>query len=198
MSEQLHSINEVLQDLKAGKPVIIVDDESRENEGDLIIAAEFATQENINFMVKYARGIVCTPMRREALEKLGIPAMVTKNTDNHETAFTVTVDHVDTTTGVSPAERAYTIQKLLDPNAKPQDFHRPGHVFPLVYKEGGVLVRQGHTEASIDLCRLAGLQEAAVICEITKDNGDMARLPDLMKFAKEHDLKIASVAELIE
>ena len=115
MSEQLHSINEVLQDLKAGKPVIIVDDESRENEGDLIIAAEFATQENINFMVKYARGIVCTPMRREALEKLGIPAMVTKNTDNHETAFTVTVDHVDTTTGVSPAERAYTIQKLLDP-----------------------------------------------------------------------------------
>ncbi|MBS6542332.1 MAG: GTP cyclohydrolase II, partial [Veillonella sp.] len=164
MSEQLHSIEEVLQDLKAGKPVIIVDDESRENEGDLIIAAEFVTQENINFMVKYARGIVCTPMRREALEKLGIPAMVAKNTDNHETAFTVTVDHVDTTTGVSPAERAYTIQKLLDPTAKPQDFRRPGHVFPLVYKEGGVLVRQGHTEASIDLCRLAGLQEVAVIC----------------------------------
>jgi len=198
MSEQLHSIEEVLQDLKAGKPVIIVDDESRENEGDLIIAAEFATQENINFMVKYARGIVCTPMRREALEKLGIPAMVTKNTDNHETAFTVTVDHVDTTTGVSPAERAYTIQRLLDPNAKPEDFRRPGHVFPLVYKEGGVLVRQGHTEASIDLCRLAGLQEAAVICEITKDDGDMARLPDLLQFAKEHNLKIASVAELIE
>jgi len=198
MSEQLHSIEEVLQDLKAGKPVIIVDDESRENEGDLIIAAEFATQENINFMVKYARGIVCTPMRREALEKLGIPAMVAKNTDNHETAFTVTVDHVDTTTGVSPAERAYTIQKLLDPNAKPEDFRRPGHVFPLVYKEGGVLVRQGHTEASIDLCRLAGLQEAAVICEITKDDGDMARLPDLLQFAKEHNLKIASVAELIE
>ena len=198
MSEQLHSIEEVLQDLKAGKPVIIVDDESRENEGDLIIAAEFATQENINFMVKYARGIVCTPMRREALEKLGIQAMVAKNTDNHETAFTVTVDHVDTTTGVSPAERAYTIQKLLDPNAKPEDFRRPGHVFPLVYKEGGVLVRQGHPAASIDLCRLAGLQAAAVICEITKDDGDMARLPDLLQFAKEHNLKIASVAELIE
>ena len=198
MSEQLHSIEEVLEDLKAGKPVIIVDDESRENEGDLIIAAEFATQENINFMVKYARGIVCTPMKREALERLGIPVMVTKNTDNHETAFTVTVDHVDTTTGVSPAERAYTIQKLLDLNAKPADFRRPGHVFPLVYKEGGVLVRQGHTEASVDLCRLAGLQEAAVICEITKDDGDMARLPDLIEFAKEHDLKIASVAELIE
>ena len=173
MSEQLHSIEEVLQDLKAGKPVIIVDDESRENEGDLIIAAEFATQGNINFMVKYARGIVCTPMRREALEKLGIPAMVAKNTDNHETAFTVTVDHVDTTTGVSPAERAYTIQKLLDPNAKPEDLSRPSHVFPHVYKEG-------------------------VICEITKDDGDMARLPDLLQFAKEHDLKIASVAELIE
>ena len=198
MNYTLNTIEEVLQDMKVGKPVIIVDDESRENEGDLIIAAEFATQENINFFVKYARGIVCTPMKREALERLGIPVMVTKNTDNHETAFTVTVDHVDTTTGVSPAERAYTIQKLLDPNAKPADFRRPGHVFPLVYKEGGVLVRQGHTEASVDLCRLAGLQEAAVICEITKDDGDMARLPDLVEFAKEHDLKIASVAELIE
>ena len=198
MNYTLNTIEEVLQDMKVGKPVIIVDDESRENEGDLIIAAEFATQENINFFVKYARGIVCTPMRREVLERLGIPVMVTKNTDNHETAFTVTVDHVDTTTGVSPAERAYTIQKLLDSNAKPADFRRPGHVFPLVYKEGGVLVRQGHTEASVDLCRLAGLQEAAVICEITKDDGDMARLPDLIEFAKEHDLKIASVAELIE
>jgi len=198
MNYTLNTIEEVLQDMKIGKPVIIVDDESRENEGDLIIAAEFATQENINFFVKYARGIVCTPMKREDLERLGIPVMVTKNTDNHETAFTVTVDHVDTTTGVSPAERAYTIQKLLDPNAKPADFRRPGHVFPLVYKEGGVLVRQGHTEASVDLCRLAGLQEAAVICEITKDDGDMARLPDLVEFAKEHDLKIASVAELIE
>ena len=187
-----------LNALKQGNGVLVLDDEDRENEGDLIIAAEFATQENINFFVKYARGIVCTPMRRESLERLGIPAMVTKNTDNHETAFTVTVDHVDTTTGVSPAERAYTIQKLLDPTAKPADFRRPGHVFPLVYKEGGVLVRQGHTEASVDLCRLAGLQEAAVICEITKDDGDMARLPDLIEFAKEHDLKIASVAELIE
>ena len=145
MDYTLNTIEEVLVDIKAGKPVIIVDDEGRENEGDLVIAAEFATQENINFMVKEARGIVCTPMRREMLDRLAIHAMVSKNTDNHETAFTVTVDHVDTTTGVSPYERALTIQKLLDPNAKPEDFRRPGHVFPLVYKEGGVLVRQGHT-----------------------------------------------------
>ena len=198
MDYTLNTIEEVLVDIKAGKPVIIVDDEGRENEGDLVIAAEFATQENINFMVKEARGIVCTPMRREMLDRLAIHAMVSKNTDNHETAFTVTVDHVDTTTGVSPYERALTIQKLLDPNAKPEDFRRPGHVFPLVYKEGGVLVRQGHTEASIDLCRLAGLQEAAVICEITKDDGNMSRLPDLVEFGAKHNLKIATVADLIE
>ncbi len=198
MDYTLNTIEEVLVDIKAGKPVIIVDDEGRENEGDLVIAAEFATQENINFMVKEARGIVCTPMRREMLDCLAIHAMVSKNTDNHETAFTVTVDHVDTTTGVSPYERALTIQKLLDPNAKPEDFRRPGHVFPLVYKEGGVLVRQGHTEASIDLCRLAGLQEAAVICEITKDDGNMSRLPDLVEFGAKHNLKIATVADLIE
>ena len=198
MDYTLNTIEEILVDIKAGKPVIIVDDEGRENEGDLVIAAEFATQENINFMVKEARGIVCTPMRREMLDRLAIHAMVSKNTDNHETAFTVTVDHVDTTTGVSPYERALTIQKLLDPNAKPEDFRRPGHVFPLVYKEGGVLVRQGHTEASIDLCRLAGLQEAAVICEITKDDGNMSRLPDLVEFGAKHNLKIATVADLIE
>lgn len=198
MAHTLHTIEEVLQDLKAGKPVIVVDDESRENEGDVVIAAEFATQENINFMVKEARGIVCTPMLKEDLDRLNIGPMVAKNTDNHETAFTVTVDHVDTTTGVSPYERAYTIQKLLDPNAKGDDFRRPGHVFPLVYKPGGVLVRQGHTEASVDLCRLAGLKPAAVICEITKDDGSMARLDDLMEFSKKHGLKIASVADLIE
>lgn len=198
MAKTLNSIEEVLEDLKQGKPIIIVDDENRENEGDLVIAAQFATQENINFMVKEARGIVCTPMRREALAHLDIEPMVEKNTDNHETAFTVTVDHVDTTTGVSPYERAYTIRKLLDPNAKADDFRRPGHVFPLIYKEGGVLVRNGHTEASIDLCRLAGLQEAAVICEITADDGSMARLPDLLAFAEKHDLKIASIEKLQE
>lgn len=198
MTKTLNTIEEVLADIKVGKPVVIVDDEKRENEGDLMVAAEFATMENVNFMVKEARGIVCTPMRKEDLDRLEIPQMVTKNTDNHETAFTVSVDHVDTTTGVSPYERAYTIRALIDGKARPDDFRRPGHVFPLQYKEGGVLVRQGHTEASIDLCRLAGLKEASVICEITKDDGSMARLDDLLEFAKKHDLKIASVAELIE
>ena len=196
MASQLNTIEEVLQDVRQGKPVIIVDDENRENEGDVVIAAQFASQETINFMVKEARGIVCTPMRREALAHLDIGPMVTHNTDNHETAFTVSVDHVDTTTGVSPAERAYTMQKLIDSASEPEDFRRPGHVFPLIYKEGGVLVRNGHTEASLDLCRLAGLKEAAVICEITKDDGSMSRLPDLLAFAQKHNLKIASIADL--
>lgn len=198
MGHKLNTIKEVLEDMKVGKPVIIVDDEKRENEGDLVIAAEFATMENINFMVKEARGIVCTPMLAADLERLGIDQMVEKNTDNHETAFTVTVDHVTTTTGVSPYERALTIRALIADNARPEDFRRPGHVFPLRYKEGGVLVRQGHTEASIDLCRLAGLKEASVICEITKDDGSMARLDDLLAFADTHGLKVASVADLIE
>lgn len=195
---KLNTIDEVLADIRIGKPVIIVDDENRENEGDLVIAAEFATQENVNFMVKEARGILCTPMMAGDLERLGIGQMVTKNTDNHETAFTVTVDHVNTTTGVSPYERALTIRALIDERSRPEDFRRPGHVFPLRYKEGGVLVRQGHTEASIDLCRLAGLKEASVICEITNDDGSMARLDDLLAFAQKHNLKIASVEELIE
>ncbi|WP_289087423.1 bifunctional 3,4-dihydroxy-2-butanone-4-phosphate synthase/GTP cyclohydrolase II [uncultured Veillonella sp.] len=198
MGHKLNTIEEVLEDMKVGKPVIIVDDEKRENEGDLVIAAEFATMETINFMVKEARGIVCTPMLAADLERLGIDQMVEKNTDNHETAFTVTVDHVTTTTGVSPYERALTIRALIADNARPEDFRRPGHVFPLRYKEGGVLVRQGHTEASIDLCRLAGLKEASVICEITKDDGSMARLDDLLAFADKHRLKVASVADLIE
>ena len=198
MSYTLNSIEEVIEDLKAGKPVIIVDDESRENEGDLVLAAEFATRESINFIIKEARGLLCTPMLEGDLLRLGIPQMVEKNTDNHETAFTVSVDHVDTTTGVSPEERAVTMQKLIDPNAKPEDFRRPGHVFPLRYKEGGVLVRQGHTEASIDLCKLAGLYPAAAICEITNDEGYMSRMDDLLAFSKKHNLKIASVEALVE
>ena len=198
MSYTLNSIEEVIEDLKAGKPVIIVDDESRENEGDLVLAAEFATRESINFIIKEARGLLCTPMLERDLLRLGIPQMVERNTDNHETAFTVSVDHVDTTTGISPEERAVTMQKLIDPNAKPEDFRRPGHVFPLRYKEGGVLVRQGHTEASIDLCKLAGLYPAAVICEITNDEGYMSRMDDLLAFSKKHGLKIASVEALIE
>ena len=198
MSYTLNSIEEVIKDLKAGKPVIIVDDESRENEGDLVLAAEFATRESINFIIKEARGLLCTPMLEGDLLRLGIPQMVEKNTDNHETAFTVSVDHVDTTTGISPEERAVTMQKLIDPNAKPEDFRRPGHVFPLRYKEGGVLVRQGHTEASIDLCKLAGLYPAAAICEITNDEGYMSRVDDLLAFSKKHNLKIASVEALVE
>ena len=198
MSYTLNSIEEVIEDLKAGKPVIIVDDESRENEGDLVIAAEFATRETVNFIIKEARGLLCTPMLEADLLRLGISQMVEKNTDNHETAFTVSVDHMDTTTGISPEERAITMQKLIDPNAKPEDFRRPGHVFPLRYKEGGVLVRQGHTEASIDLCKLAGLYPVAAICEITNDEGYMSRMDDLIAFSKKHDLKIASVEALVE
>ncbi len=198
MSYIFNTIEEVIEDLKAGKPVIIVDDESRENEGDLVLAAEFATRESINFIIKEARGLLCTPMLERDLLRLGIPQMVEKNTDNHETAFTVSVDHVDTTTGISPEERAVTMQKLIDPNAKPEDFRRPGHVFPLRYKEGGVLVRQGHTEASIDLCKLAGLYPAAAICEITNDEGYMSRMDDLLAFSKKHNLKIASVEALVE
>ena len=198
MSYTLNTIEEVIEDLKAGKPVIIVDNESRENEGDLVIAAEFATRETINFIIKEARGLLCTPMLEGDLLRLGISQMVEKNTDNHETAFTVSVDHVDTTTGISPEERAVTMQKLIDPNSKPEDFRRPGHVFPLRYKEGGVLVRQGHTEASIDLCKLAGLYPAAAICEITNDEGYMSRMDDLLAFSKKHNLKIASVEALVE
>ena len=198
MSYTLNTIDEVIEDLKVGKPVIIVDDESRENEGDLVIAAEFATRETINFIIKEARGLLCTPMLEADLLRLGISQMVEKNTDNHETAFTVSVDHVDTTTGISPEERAITMQKLIDPNAKAEDFRRPGHVFPLRYKEGGVLVRQGHTEASIDLCKLAGLYPAAAICEITNDEGYMSRMDDLIAFSKKHNLKIASVEALVE
>ena len=198
MSYTLNTIEEVIEDLKAGKPVIIVDDESRENEGDLVIAAEFATRETINFIIKEARGLLCTPMLEGDLLRLGISQMVEKNTDNHETAFTVSVDHVDTTTGISPEERAVTMQKLIDPNSKPEEFRRPGHVFPLRYKEGGVLVRQGHTEASIDLCKLAGLYPAAAICEITNDEGYMSRMDDLLAFSKKHNLKIASVEALVE
>ena len=198
MSYTLNSIEEVIEDLKVGKPVIIVDDESRENEGDLVIAAEFATRETVNFIIKEARGLLCTPMLETDLLRLGISQMVEKNTDNHETAFTVSVDHVDTTTGISPEERAVTMQKLIDPKSKADDFRRPGHVFPLRYKEGGVLVRQGHTEASIDLCKLAGLYPAAAICEITNDEGYMSRMDDLIAFSKKHDLKIASVEALVE
>lgn len=191
------SIEEGIKDLKEGKMIIVVDNEDRENEGDLVIPAEMATGENINFMIKYARGLVCAPIEEEIAIKLGLNPMVERNTDNHETAFTVAVDHKDTTTGISAFERAYTINKLVSSN-EPMDFRRPGHVFPLIAKKKGVLERIGHTEASVDLAKLAGFKGAAAICEIVNDDGNMARRDDLMIFAREHNLKILTISDLIQ
>ncbi|MGE5544344.1 MAG: bifunctional 3,4-dihydroxy-2-butanone-4-phosphate synthase/GTP cyclohydrolase II [Bacillota bacterium] len=193
-----NTIEEAIEDFKQGKMVIVVDDEDRENEGDLIIAAEKVTPQAINFMVTNARGLVCMPLIGERLDELEITQMVSNNTDNHETAFTVSVDHHSTGTGISAHERAKTVAALLDPKAKPSDFRRPGHIFPLRYKEGGVLRRAGHTEASVDLARLAGLYPAGVICEIMNDDGTMARVPELIEFAARHNLKIITIADLIQ
>lgn len=194
---KFNSIEEAIEDIKNGKIIIVIDDEDRENEGDLLMAAEKVTAESVNFMAKYGRGLICTPITEELSKELDIHPMVEKNTDNHETAFTVSIDAVETTTGISAYERAFTIKKLLDKDARAEDFRRPGHVFPLVAKEGGVLTRAGHTEAAIDLPTLAGLSPAGVICEIMNDDGTMARTPELMEFAKEHDLKIITIAALI-
>ncbi|MGN2369189.1 bifunctional 3,4-dihydroxy-2-butanone-4-phosphate synthase/GTP cyclohydrolase II [Clostridium cagae] len=191
------TVEECVKDIRNGKMIIIVDDEGRENEGDLVIPAEKATPENVNFMIKYARGLLCAPVEEEIALKLGLNPMVEKNTDNHETAFTVAVDYIDTTTGISAFERCATI-KMLAQSERPQDFRRPGHVFPLIAKKKGVLERTGHTEASVDLAKIAGFKGAAAICEIIKDDGSMARRDDLMKFAKEHDLKILTIEELIK
>lgn len=190
-------INEAVEDLKKGKMIIVVDDEGRENEGDLVIPAEAATGEHINFMIKYAKGLVCVPIEQEIAEALKLNPMVEKNTDNHETAFTVSVDHVDTETGISAFERAHTIQKLVT-STEPSEFRRPGHIFPLIAKKKGVLERTGHTEASVDLCKIAGYKGAAVICEIVKDDGTMARRDDLFKFASNHNLKIVTIEDLIK
>ncbi|WP_061312520.1 bifunctional 3,4-dihydroxy-2-butanone-4-phosphate synthase/GTP cyclohydrolase II [Clostridium botulinum] len=190
------TVEECVKDIRNGKMIIIVDDEGRENEGDLVIPAEKATPENVNFMIKYARGLLCAPVEEEIALKLGLNPMVEKNTDNHETAFTVAVDYIDTTTGISAFERSDTI-KMLVKSERPQDFRRPGHIFPLIAKKKGVLERTGHTEASVDLAKIAGFKGAAAICEIIKDDGSMARRDDLMKFAKEHDLKILTIEELI-
>ena len=191
-------IEEAIEDIKEGKMVIVIDDEDRENEGDIIIAAEKATPESINFMAKYARGLICMPMEGEILDKLEINPMVEHNTDNHETAFTVSIDHVDTTTGISAFERCHTILKAIDENSKALDFRRPGHIFPLRAKKGGVLERRGHTEAAVDLAKLAGLKGAGVICEIMKDDGTMARTKDLMEFSKEKNIKIITIKDLID
>lgn len=192
-----HTIEEALQDLKAGKMVIVVDDEDRENEGDLVALAEKTTPEVINFMIKHGRGLVCVPITKKRAEALDLPLMVQHNTDYHGTAFTVSVDSINGTTGISAHERAETIQRLIDPDSKPQHFRRPGHIFPLIAKEGGVLQRAGHTEAGVDLARLCGAYPAAVICEVIKEDGTMARVPDLEKMAQKHQLKLITIQDLI-
>ncbi|PRR84370.1 bifunctional 3,4-dihydroxy-2-butanone-4-phosphate synthase/GTP cyclohydrolase II [Clostridium vincentii] len=194
---KFNSIEEAIEDIGLGKMVIVIDDEDRENEGDLILASDKVTPEAINFMAKYARGLICMPMEEARLKRLNIHPMVETNTDNHGTAFTVSIDHCETTTGISAFERAFTISKTLDENAKGEDFTRPGHIFPLAAKKNGVLERTGHTEAVVDLARLAGLKPAGVICEIMKDDGTMARTADLMEFSKEHNLKIVTIADLV-
>ncbi|WFR56472.1 bifunctional 3,4-dihydroxy-2-butanone-4-phosphate synthase/GTP cyclohydrolase II [Anaerocolumna sp. AGMB13025] len=193
-----NTIEEAISDIKAGKMIIVVDDEDRENEGDLLMAAEKVTPEDINFMAKYGRGLICMPVVEERLKELNLQLMVSKNTESHQTAFTVSVDAKETTTGISAKERAETIQKFLDPSAKEDDFKRPGHVFPLEAKKGGVLKRAGHTEAAVDLAVLSGLYPAGVICEIMSEDGTMARVPELMEYAKEHNLKIITIADLIQ
>ncbi len=193
---QYNTIEEAIEDLRAGKIILATDDPDRENEGDMICAAQFATQANINFMASVAKGLICTPMSSKVAAKLGLPPMVSENTDNHETAFTVSIDHVDTTTGISAAERSYTMMKCVDESTRPEDLRRPGHVFPLIAKRGGVLVRNGHTEATVDLMRLAGLEECGVCCEIMEDDGTMMRTPGLWKLAKEHGLKFITIKEL--
>lgn len=193
-----NKVEDVIEDFKNGKMVIMVDDENRENEGDIVVAGQFATNENINFMATYAKGLICVPIREERAIKLGFNQMVEKNEEEYGTAFTVSVDHINTTTGIAPFERAITIQGIVNNESKKEDFKRPGHIFPLVAKDGGVLKRTGHTEGSVDLCKLAGLEEVAVICEIVKEDGTMARVPDLIEFAKEHDLKIVSIEDLVK
>ncbi len=192
------SIEEALEDIRQGKMVIVVDSEDRENEGDLVMAAEKVTAEAINFMASKARGLICVSITKERAEELKLPPMVVDNTAPYKTAFTISVDAVEgTTTGISAYDRAITVKKLADPNAKASDFARPGHIFPIVARKGGVLERTGHTEASLDLARLAGLYPAGVMCEIMNDDGTMARLPQLEEFAKKHGLKIVKIEDLI-
>lgn len=193
---EFNTTEELLEELRKGHNIVILDDEARENEGDVICAAEFATLENVNFMASYARGLICMPMSAAYTEKLGLNQMCEVNTDNHCTAFTVSIDHVDTTTGISAYERSITARKLAEDGAKPEDFRRPGHMFPLKAKPGGVLERDGHTEATVDFMRLAGLKEVGLCCEIMKEDGMMARKEDLLAFAREHGLKIGTIYDL--
>jgi 3,4-dihydroxy 2-butanone 4-phosphate synthase / GTP cyclohydrolase II len=192
------SVEEILADMRAGKMVIILDDEDRENEGDFIMAAEHATPEAVAFMIRYSSGILCVPMEDERLQQLDLPQMVPHNDDAYRTAFTVTVDYrKGTSTGVSASDRSITIKALADPGSLPTDFARPGHIFPLRARKGGVLIRAGHTEAALDLCQLAGLKPAGVLCELTNDDGSMSRRAEIEIFAKQHNLKIGTIADLI-
>ena len=193
---QYNTIEEALEELRQGKIILVTDDPDRENEGDMICAAEFATQANINFMATHAKGLICTPMSAEVANRLGLPPMVAENTDNHETAFTVSIDHIDTTTGISAAERSYTMIKCAQKETKPGDLRRPGHVFPLIARYGGVLVRNGHTEATVDLLRLAGMTECGVCCEVMDEDGTMMRTPGLWEMAKKYGMKFITIREL--
>lgn len=196
-SSDFATLEEIFAELRAGRPVVVTDDEQRENEGDVIVAGESATTENINFMATWARGLICMPMTAELARRLDLPQMVSRNTDNHGTAFTVSIDHVSTTTGISAEERSITALKCLDPGVRPEDFRRPGHMFPLVAREGGVLRRAGHTEATVDLMRLAGLKPCGLCCEIMKDDGRMARMDDVRAFAGRHGLKLCTIEQII-
>ncbi len=198
MAKKTGTVEEALEAIRQGKVVLVIDDPDRENEGDLICAAEFATQENVNLMASEAKGLICMPMSGELCDKLELEQMVANNTDNHCTAFTVSIDHVDTTTGISAAERSYTALKVVEDDAKPTDFRRPGHMFPLRAKEGGVLVRDGHTEATVDLCRLAGLKPCGLCCEIMREDGTMMRTTELLEFADRLGLVVTTIADLIE
>lgn len=195
---QFNTIEEAVEDIKNGKMIVVVDDEDRENEGDIILSAEMVTPEAINFMATYGRGLICMPVIGSRLDELGIGAMVAENTDAHGTAFTVSIDSKSSTTGISAFERADTVRTVLDPSTSPEDIRRPGHIFPLRYREGGVLRRTGHTEAAVDLAKLAGHYPAGVICEIMNPDGTMARVPELMDFVAKHNLKIITVADLIK
>ena len=194
---ELATIEEALEDIRNGRIILVIDDPDRENEGDLICAAEFATTENVNMMATHAKGLICMPMSSGLTEKLGLDQMVAVNTDNHSTAFTVSIDHVETTTGISAVERSLTAMKCVSEDAKPEDFRRPGHMFPLEAREGGVLKRAGHTEATVDIMKLAGLKECGLCCEIMREDGTMMRTTELLEFAKEHDLRVITIEQLI-
>ena len=194
--KKFNTVEEALEDLRNGKVILVTDDEDRENEGDMICAAEFATTENVNLMASAGKGLICMPMSIELCRKLQFPQMVSNNTDNHETAFTVSVDHVNTTTGISAEERGYTARACVSDDVKPEDFRRPGHMFPLMAKKNGVLERNGHTEATVDLMRMAGLKECGLCCEIMREDGTMMRTPELFQLAEKYDLKFITIKEI--